>query len=313
MQKVEALFHFLEAGGIDLDAIGVAREIGLEIAQCADGALVGLRERRGGGVDAVDFLEEAADGAELGEEGVVVFAEEVDGALGELEEAGAVAGAVEFLFEGDFFVGVELGGGDLGGLVAEEFELLGVGAVVDDEAGFFGGEGGAAAAELAEVFALGEQAAEGVENGELAGGVEQGLVVVGAVHIDEPLADGAEERKGGGGAVDELAVGSGGGEGAFEDELGVFARFDAVFFEEGGEFGADGGEIEHGLDGATVGTAADELAVGAFAEDEVEGADDDGFARAGFAGDGVVAGRQLEGQVGDQGEVFDSQGGEHGK
>ena len=138
-------------------------------------------------------------------------------------------------------------------------------------------------------------------------------MIVGAVHVHEVLADGTEERERGGRAVDELAVGAGGGEGALEDELRAFAGIDAVFFEQGGEFGADGGEIEHGLDGATVRAAADELAVGAFAEDEVERADDDGFARTGLAADSVVAGLKLQSQVGDKREVFDSQRGEHGE
>lgn len=261
----------------------------------------------------MDFVEQTADSAELGEEGIVVFTEQIKCALGKLEQARAVAGAVEFLFERGLFIGVEFGGGDFGGLVAEEFELLRVGAVVDDERGLFGFEFGAAADELGEEFALGDEAAEGIENGELPRGMQERLVIVRAVHIDEPLADGAEQRECGGRAVDELAVGSGGGEGALEDELRVFAGFDAVLFEQGGEFGADGGKVEHGLDGATIRAAADELAVGAFAEDEVERADDDGFARAGFAGDGVVAGQQLEGQIGDQGEVFDSQRCQHGK
>ena len=51
---------------------------------------------------------------------------------------------------------------------------------------------------------------------------------------------------------------------------------------------------------------------GTLAEDEIERADDDGFARAGFAGDGVIAGRKFERKVGDQGEIFDAQRGEHG-
>ena len=45
--------------------------------------------------------------------------------------------------------------------------------------------------------------------------------------------------------------------------------------------------------------------------DEVERADEDGFARAGFAGDDVVAGLQLQRQVGHQGEVLDAQRRQH--
>ena len=66
-------------------------------------------------------------------------------------------------------------------------------------------------------------------------------------------------------------------------------------------------DVEHGLDGAALLAAADERAVGAFAQDEVERADDDGFSRAGFAGDGIAAGLEFQREVGDQGEVFDAQ------
>ena len=173
VEEVQALFHFLKPGRIDFDAVGVAGEDGLQIVQRAGGAFVRLRERRGGGIDALDFLKQPADGAELGEEGIVVFAEQIERALRKLEEARAVAGAVKFLFERGFFVGVKFGSGDLGGLVAEEFELLRVGAVVDDERGLFGFEFDAATDELGEEFALGDEAAEGIENGELSRGLEE--------------------------------------------------------------------------------------------------------------------------------------------
>ena len=313
VQQIQALLHFLKSRGIDLDAVGVAGEVGLEIAQRGGGAFLKLRERRGGGIDAVNFLKQTAHRAELREEGIVVLAEQIDRTLGELEQAGAVAGAVKFLCERGFLIGVKFRGGDLGGLVAEEFELLRVGAFVDDERGFFGRERGAAADELREVFARRDEAGEGVEDRELARGVEERLVIVRAVHVHEPLADGGEERERGRGAVDELAVGAGGGEGALEDELRALAGFDAVFLEERGECGANGRKIEDGFDGATVRAAADEGAVGAFAEDEIEAADDDGFARAGLAGDGVVTGLKLEREVGDQREVFDSERRQHGR
>ena len=313
MEEIEAFLHFLEAGGVHFDAVGVAGETGLEFAQGGGGGFVKLGERCDGGVNALDFVEQTADSTELVEEGLIFLAEEIDGALGELEEAGAVAGAMKFLFEGGFLVGLQAGGGHFGDLVAEEIELLCVSAVVDDESSLGGLKFGATAEQAGELIALGSESGKGVEDGELAGRVEEGLVIVRSVHVHKPLADGGEKGEGGGGAVDELAVGAGGGEVAFEDELGAFAGFDAVVGKEGGEFGPDDREFEDGFDGATVGAAADEGAVGAFAEDEVEGADDDGFAGTSFAGDGVVAGLELERQVGDQGEVFDSERRQHGK
>ena len=103
----------------------------------------------------------------------------------------------------------------------------------------------------------------------------------------------------------------GAGEGPLEDKLVVFAGLEAVFLEKGPDGGLKAAYVEEGLDGATVGPAADEGAVGAFAEDEVEGADEDGLAGAGFAGNDVVTGPELEGQVSHQGEILDAQGRQH--
>ena len=77
------------------------------------------------------------------------------------------------------------------------------------------------------------QLSEGIEDGELAGGVQERLVLVGSVDVNQPLAEGVEGAQGGGGAVDELAIGPGAGEGALEDELVVLAGLEAVFFEKG--------------------------------------------------------------------------------
>ena len=77
------------------------------------------------------------------------------------------------------------------------------------------------------------------------------------------------------------------------------------------EGGAEPGDVEGGLDRATVAAAADEGAVGALAQGEVESANENGFAGAGFAGNDVVAGLQFERQVGHEGEVLDAQGCQH--
>ena len=76
-------------------------------------------------------------------------------------------------FEVRFFIGAESGGGDFTELVAEQIELLGVRVLVHNQRRFFGFERGAAADESGKAFAQRVQAAEGVENGELIGGVEE--------------------------------------------------------------------------------------------------------------------------------------------
>jgi len=125
---------------------------------------------------------------------------------------------------------------------------------------------------------------------------------------------------------------SAGRERAFEDKLIFLARLQAVFLEKiskrrwsaGLRYGVfritapssrAGGrrsalvdvqfrDVENGFDGTTVTAAADERPVGAFAEDKVKRADDDGFARAGLAGDDIAAGLELERQVRHEREVF---------
>ena len=142
--------------------------------------------------------------------------------------------------------------------------------------------------------------------------MQQRLVVVRAVHVHEPFADVSERGERGRRTVDKLAVGSGGGERAFKDKLIFLARFEAVFFEKIFQRRAKFFYIEDGLDRAAFLAAADERAVGAFAEDEVERADDDGFARAGFAGDDVAAGLKLQREVAHECEVFDAKRRQHG-
>ena len=53
--------------------------------------------------------------------------------------------------------------------------------------------------------------------------------------------------------------------------------------------------------------------VGAFAEEQIEGPDEDGFAGAGFAGDDVEPGFERDGGFLDEGEIFHSQERQHGE
>ena len=66
--------------------------------------------------------------------------------------------------------------------------------------------------------------------------MQQRLVIVRAVHVHQPFAEAGQRGQGGGRAVDELAVGAGGGERALEHELMILARFQAVFLEKLLEF-----------------------------------------------------------------------------
>jgi len=137
----------------------------------------------------------------------------------------------------------------------------------------------------------------------------EAVVIVGAVEIHQQIAQSAEEGERAGRAVDKLPAGAFGGECAFHEEAAVFAGFGPVFLEEGGEV-FFGGIFKDGLDRAGLGPAANEGLVGAFAEEEGEGADDDGFSRAGLAGDGGEAREGFPRDVLDEGEIANSQRGE---
>ena len=306
MDGVEAFLELLQTDGINVHLVGIMGEVGLEFAQNGNHLPVFVNEILRAGIDTLQLLQGAAEQTGLREEGGLILTEKAEGGLAEFEELGGVAGTLIILLDLLLFIGLELGGGNFVHLEAEEIELLRVGFFVDDEGGFLSFECGAAADEGGEGVAARLEIAESVENRKLAAGVQEGLMIVRAVDINEPLPERSQDSECGGGAVDELAIGAGGGEGAFEDELIVFGWFETVFFEEGFEGGAKFCDVKDGFDGATVAATANECAVGAFAEDEIERADDDGLAGAGFARDGEIACGQFQGEVGHQGKVFDA-------
>ena len=63
-------------------------------------------------------------------------------------------------------------------------------------------------------------------------------MLVRAVHIHQLLAQGGKELKRRWRPIDELPVGSGSGQDAFEDQLMVGACFQAIILEKGGRDGA---------------------------------------------------------------------------
>ncbi len=216
------------------------------------------------------------------------------------------------LLDFHFLVRAEPRAGDFPDLKAQQVELLHVGFFVHHESGFFSFEGVATMDECAKSLAFRLQTAKSVEDGELSGGMEQRLMFVRAVHVHEPFADGGQGIEGGGRTVDELAIGAAGGKRALEHQLMVFAGFKTVVIEQRFQRRLEAGHIKNGLDRALVLPAPDEGAVGALTQDEIEGADDDGLAGAGFAGDDVAARLELQRQVGHQGKVFDAQRRQHG-
>src|SRR5262249_50374566 len=158
---------------------------------------------------------------------------------------------------------------------AEQVELLRISFLVDNESGSFRPQGCVSSGEFGKLPALGVKATKSVENVQLAGDVEKGLMFVRTVNIDEPLADSGEQSEGGWRAVDELAVRAGGGEGAFQHQLVLFARLQTVFFEEGRKRRAKIADVKDRFHRTGVGAAAYESAVGSFTKHESQSANKD--------------------------------------
>jgi hypothetical protein len=69
---------------------------------------------------------------------------------------------------------------------------------------------------------------------------------------------------------------------------------------------------KNGFHGTKIGPGADERFVRAFAEQKLQCADDDGFARASFPGDGNESGSELPLEIFHEREIFYSQQSEDG-
>ncbi len=117
-----------------------------------------------------------------------------------------------------------------------------------------------------------------------------------------------EDGVGSGLIVDEDAALAGGENLAAKDDFGAFG-VDAVCFEDG--FCAGRGLEDAGDDGF-VGAVADDVGGRFAAHEEGERVHEDGFARAGFAGEEVEAGPEGGDGVIDDGVVFSAQFDEHG-
>lgn len=312
LQEIEPLFHLREAFGIEIDAVDVTMEFLLEILEEAGDLGLQLRKEAGGAVELVEFLQRASKGAVLREEVGFGIADLGQRRLAQFGEACGIGGALMIGLERVVLFGLHLRAFDLQDLVAQEIELPRIGGFVDDQILLPGEELTVAGDTGFELLAGVLQVAVGVEDVQLTGGTKKGLMVVRAVEVDEPEADFGKGLERGWGAIDKLAVGPGACEGAFQEKLSGFAGFDTALGEQSVEFGCELTPVELAFDQAQLLPGPDQVAVGALAQEEAESADEDGLARAGFAGNGDKARRELEGEIIDEGEILDAQADEHG-
>ena len=311
LQQGEAFVQALQFRRVRVDLIGVILEAGLEFLQLHLGGAKALKHCGGAGVDALQIVGETGHLPKGAEQAGITVAEAVDELTADLGQAGGIGGNAMTVFQVLLLVRLELSLGDLRHLEAQQVDLLLGGAL-----------GGLQRVEIGEGITpgfpsggvLGDSgfhASVSVQHVELALLGVEGLVVVRAMEIDEVLAEALEHLKCDGAAIDELFVGTAAGDGAFDEQFAVLAGFGAGvgqdLIDETGIL-----EMKTSLHRAGVLAGADQGAVGALAEDELEGSDDDGLARASLASDTEQTGAELPGDVFHESEMTDFQEGEHG-
>src|SRR6185312_7989369 len=117
-------------------------------------------------------------------------------------------------------------------LKAQQIQLLRVSLFIHDERRFLIFQNRTPPHQFTERLALALQFTERIQNQKLLGRIEQRLMVVRAVHVHQPFADGREHAQRRRGAVDELPVGAVRSESALKDELIIVARFNSILFEK---------------------------------------------------------------------------------
>ncbi len=136
---------------------------------------------------------------------------------------------------------------------------------------------------------------------------QQRQVLALAVHIDQQTADLAQQRGGHRPAVDARHRPAVGAHFAGQhEEIGVIA-FQAVLGQQRHDPGRRRPKLERALDFGALRAGAHHIGRRAIPEQEVDGVDDDGLARAGFAGEHIEARRENQIEPIDDGQVADTE------
>ena len=315
LDEIQAVEKDLAGAGVVVDTVEVLPQAA---GQRDNGLMeIGLFrfQSRGGIIQPGHFAEGASEFAALRGDGKFTFIKVGEGEGAEFEEAvrvldGALAGgqflffAFVFQFRVVYFFE----------LVADEIDIpCGFESFVSDFF-LFGQEIHPMAAGFGIIVVQGGEPCEFIQEAGLLFAREERLVFMGPVKINQAVAENFEQGEGAGRTVGELAAARG-GDGAFEQEVAILTGFRASLCEElvvGGGIGS----VEDRFDGAGIRTRADEGFVGAFAKKQIERAEEDGFSRAGFSGNGIKSRPRSPGQLLDQSQILYAQGnktGRHGK
>ena len=146
--------------------------------------------------------------------------------------------------------------------------------------------------------------AERIQQRGVADGIGQAHLLVLALHLHQQRTDPAQQ-----GGADRLVVQKGAGPailGQHAAQHDLILGLQPLLGEQGGD-GMTGGREETCGDRGLLGAAADQPDIGARAEREAEAVEQDGLARAGFAGEHGKAGTEAEIQLVDQHHIADGQ------
>src|SRR5262245_53371374 len=92
-----------------------------------------FRKARGGGIEFWEFLQRASEQTRLGNQGLILFAEQVERGAAEFEQTRGTAGALIFLLERIFILRSQSGRCDFSDLKAKQVQLLRISTFVDNE------------------------------------------------------------------------------------------------------------------------------------------------------------------------------------
>ena len=311
VQQIQSFLQFTQPLRVHIHVIGVARQFRLDLSQCRHRLFMRCGDGARAGIDTLQLVQRPAQRSRLRQQRALFSVKLTERSLAQFHQLRRIARPLVILLHLHLLARLEFGFRDFTHLETQQVELLRVGLLIDHERGLLGLKRSASTNQFRKAFALALQFSKRIENSQLPRGVEQRLVVVWPVDVHQPFADGAKGLQRGRRAVDELPVGTGGGEGALEHELSVLAWLQPVFVEEFLQRSLKFAHLEDGLDRATVRPAADERAVGALTQDERQCADEDAFPSASFASDDVEAGPQLYREVCHESEVLDAESSQH--
>jgi hypothetical protein len=210
-------------------------------------------------------------------------------------------------------VGTQLGGGNLIDLKTKQIQLLRVSPLVHDQRRFLRLQLAATRRRASKLAAQTRQPRESVKNIALPQWIEQRLMIMRPVHIDEFPSQAGQRLQRGRRTIDELAICPRNRENPLQNQLIVRAWLDAVFIEQRLHDLAQRALFKHRFHRAIFAAASDQVPVRALAQNKMERADNDRFARSRFTGDGGVTAVQRQGEIGYQRQIFDPQRAEHGR